>query len=44
MNKSINKVKREKLRIEFAIKFLEPGENSEQNGNVQIFKLKLRNF
>ena len=27
----------EKGRIEFAISILEPGGNSEQNGNVQIF-------
>ena len=37
----------EKGRIEFSIKSLEPGGNSEPNGNVQIFflhKLKLRIF
>ena len=27
----------EKGRFEFAISFLEPGRNSEQNGNVQLF-------
>ena len=30
----------QKGRIEFTISFLEPGENSELNGNVQIFVYK----